>query len=184
MTKNANFNEQKIIGGMQLKVIFLDIDGVLNSNDYIDYALDNNIKGILEDINPKTIQMLKFAIDATDAQIVLSSSWRDTSRFKELKELFLKYGINLNEKTPVLNNERGLEIKQYLKEHINIEQYLILDDEIFDSFDEELKENLILTKENQKDYSFGEGLQIKHIEQIIERFGRVKKKEHEYDDER
>ena len=47
MTKNANFNEQKIIGGMQLKVIFLDIDGVLNSNDYIDYALDNNIKGIL-----------------------------------------------------------------------------------------------------------------------------------------
>lgn len=42
----------------------------------------------------------------------------------QLKELFLKYGINLNKKTPVLNNERGLEIKQYLKEHTNIEQII------------------------------------------------------------
>lgn len=173
-----------------MKVIFLDIDGVLNSNDYIDYALDNNIKGILKDINPKTIKMLKFAIDTTDAQIVLSSSWRYCHICEELKELFSKYGINLNEKTPELHtHKRGLEIKQYLKEHPNIEQYLILDDEIFDFYeDEELKENLILTRENPNDYSGGDGLQIKHIEQIMRRFGRAKKKEqvqvHEHDEER
>ena len=176
-----------------MKVIFLDIDGVMNSTDYIiNYALKNNIKGILAEIDPKTIKMLKFALDVTGAQIVLSSSWRYCHICEELKELFSKYGINLNEKTPELHtHKRGLEIKQYLKEHPNIEQYLILDDEIFDFYeDEELKENLILTRENPNDYSGGDGLQIKHIEQIMRRFGRTKKKEqeqiqvHEHDEER
>lgn len=189
MTKNANFKEQKIIGGMKLKVIFLDIDGVMNSTDYI---IKNNITGLITEIDPKAIQMLKFALDVTGAQIVLSSSWRYCHICEELKELFSKYGINLNEKTPELHtHKRGLEIKQYLKEHPNIEQYLILDDEIFDFYeDEELKENLILTRENPNDYSGGDGLQIKHIEQIMRRFGRAKKKEqeqiqvHEHDEER
>ena len=61
---------------------------------------------------------------------------------------------------------------------------MILDDDMFDSFDEELRKNLILTKEDQEDHSYGDGLQMKHIEQIIKRFGRVKKKEHDIDDER
>ena len=167
-----------------MKVIFLDVDGVLNSNAYVDYTLKNNVKGILEEIDPKTIDMLKYALDVTDAQIVVSSSWRNIRKFEQLKELFLRYGINLDEKTPVLGHERGLEIKQYLEEHVDIDQYLILDDDMFDSFDEELRNNLILTKENHEDNSYGDGLQIKHIEQIIKRFGRVKKKEHEIDDER
>ncbi len=106
------------------------------------------------------------------------------SEFEKLKELFLRYGISLGEKTPVLGHERGLEIKQYLKEHADIDQYLILDDDMFDSFDEELRKNLILTKEDQEDHSYGDGLQMKHIEQIIKRFGRVKKKDHDIDDER
>lgn len=167
-----------------MKVIFLDVDGVLNSNAYVDYTLKNNVKGILEEIDPKTIEMLKYALDVTDAQIVVSSSWRNIRKFEQLKELFLRYGINLDEKTPVLGHERGLEIKQYLEEHVDIDQYLILDDDMFDSFDEELRNNLILTKENHEDHSYGDGLQIKHIEQIIKRFGRVKKKEYEIDDER
>ena len=167
-----------------MKVIFLDVDGVLNSNAYVDYTLKNNVKGILEEIDPKTIEMLKYALDVTDAQIVVSSSWRNIRKFEQLKELFLRYGINLDEKTPVLGHERGLEIKQYLEEHVDIDQYLILDDDMFDSFDEELRNNLILTKENHEYHSYGDGLQIKHIEQIIKRFGRVKKKEHEIDDER
>lgn len=32
-----------------MKVIFLDVDGVLNSDKYIDYVLENNIEGIEED---------------------------------------------------------------------------------------------------------------------------------------
>lgn len=167
-----------------MKVIFLDIDGVLNSNDYVDYASDNNIQGILKEIDPKKIVMLKFAIDITNAQIVVSSSWRNISKFEYLKELFLKYDIKLDEKTPLIDNNRGLEIRKYLKEHTNIEQYLILDDEIFDSFDRELISNLILTKDDKNDHSYGNGLQTKHIEEIIKRFGIVKKNEFEFDEER
>lgn len=167
-----------------MKVIFLDVDGVLNSNDYKEYTLKNNIKGILKEVNPKTIDMLKYALDITGAQIVVSSSWRNVPQFEYLRNLFLEHGINLKEKTPVIEHKRGLEIKQYLKEHTTIEQYLILDDEKFDSFDEELINNLILTKEDPNDHSYGNGLQIKHIEQIIERLGRAKQKEFESDDER
>ena len=153
-----------------MKVIFLDVDGVLNSNAYVDYTSKNNVEGILEEIDPKTIEMLKYALDVTDAQIVVSSSWRNIRKFEQLKELFLRYGINLDEKTPVLGHERGLEIKQYLEEHVDIDQYLILDDDMFDSFDEELRNNLILTKENHEDHSYGDGVQIKHIEQIIKKY--------------
>ena len=167
-----------------MKIIFLDVDGVLNSNDYIKYASKNNLKGILEEINPKAIEMLKYALDITGAQIVVSSSWRNLRKFESLKKLFSEYGIDLNEKTPMVSEDRGLEIKQYLKEHPDVKQYLILDDCKFDSFDEEQISNLILTKENQSDYTYGEGLQPKHIEQIIKRFGREKKKNVEQEYER
>ena len=172
------------IGGTKLKVIFLDIDGVLNSNDYITYASKDNVKGILSEIDPKTIGMLKYVLGVTGAKIVASSSWRYTRKFDDLKELFLDYGINLQEKTPLISNNRGLEIKQYLRKHPDIEQYLIIDDEIFDSFDEELMNNLILTNENPDDHSYGEGLQMKHIEQIIKRFGKAKDRKFEHDEER
>lgn len=167
-----------------MKVIFLDVDGVLNSNDYIEYASKNNVKGILEEIDPKKIDMLKQVLNITGAKIVVSSSWRNIRKFEKLRELFFLYGIRLDEKTPLIGNNRGLEIKQYLKEHANIEQYIILDDEVFDSFDEELTNNLILTKEDQNDTSYGEGLQLRHINQIIERFGRVKTKNMDDDNER
>lgn len=167
-----------------MKVIFLDVDGVLNSNDYIEYTSKNNVKGILEEIDPKKIDMLKQVLNITGAKIVVSSSWRNIRKFEKLRELFFLYGIRLDEKTPLIGNNRGLEIKQYLKEHANIEQYIILDDEVFDSFDEELTNNLILTKEDQNDTSYGEGLQLRHINQIIERFGRVKTKNMDDDNER
>lgn len=167
-----------------MKVIFLDVDGVLNSNDYIEYTSKNNVKGILEEIDPKKIDMLKQVLNITVAKIVVSSSWRNIRKFEKLRELFFLYGIRLDEKTPLIGNNRGLEIKQYLKEHANIEQYIILDDEVFDSFDEGLINNLILTKEDQNDTSYGEGLQLRHINQIIERFGRVKTKNMDDDNER
>ena len=104
-----------------MKVIFLDVDGVLNSNDYVDYTSKNNVEGILDEVDPKTIEMFKYALDVTGAQIVVSSSWRNIRKFEQLKELLLRYGISLGEKTPVLGHERGLEIKQYLKEHADID---------------------------------------------------------------
>ena len=52
-----------------MKVIFLDVDGVLNSNDYIEYTSKNNVKGILEEIDPKKIDMLKQVLNITGAKM-------------------------------------------------------------------------------------------------------------------
>ena len=53
-----------------MKVIFLDIDGVLNSLD-----CKEKIEGYLF-VEDKKIALLKELIDATGAKIVLSSTWR------------------------------------------------------------------------------------------------------------
>ena len=101
----------------------------------------------------------------------------------ELEKFLIKFGISLSGKTPYVDGKRGLEIKQYLNENENIEQYLILDDEIFESFDEELVNHLILTKLDQNYHGFGEGLTDRHIKQIVKTFGRVNKRER-FDEER
>ena len=73
--------------------------------------------------------------------------------------------------TPFIDNKRGIEIKQWLSEHPETEDFIILDDEIFDSYDEELMKKLIKIS-NGNGVSFGEGIQRKDVEQIIEKLGR------------
>ena len=166
-----------------MKVIFLDIDGVLNSDTYMKKQLDNSSEGIESEIDPATLILLKKAVDTTGAKIILSSSWRIMRKYNELEKFLMKFGISLSGKTPYVDGKRGLEIKQYLSENENIEQYLILDDEIFESFDEELVNHLILTKSDQNYHGFSEGLTEKHIKQIVETFGKVHKRE-KFDEER
>lgn len=166
-----------------MKVIFLDIDGVLNSDTYMEKQLDNSSEGIESEIDPATLILLKKAVDTTGAKIILSSSWRIMRKYNELEKFLMKFGISLSGKTPYVDGKRGLEIKQYLSENKNIEQYLILDDEIFESFDEELVNHLILIKSDQNYHGFSEGLTEKHIKQIVETFGKVHKRE-KFDEER
>ena len=55
-----------------MKVIFLDFDGVLNSAKYL---LGHGDCGVA--IDPARMALLKQIVDATDAKIVLSTSWRE-----------------------------------------------------------------------------------------------------------
>lgn len=55
-----------------MKVIFLDIDGVLNSRTY-DRKRNWNEQ---TDIDETRLPLIKEIVDATDAKIVLSSTWR------------------------------------------------------------------------------------------------------------
>lgn len=160
-----------------MKVIFLDIDGVLNSDEYFDKIQNLNIEGIESQVDIEKILLLKKAIDETGAKVVLSSSWRYTRNGKSLKELLSRYGIS-TESTPFIQNERGLEIKQWISDNQNIEDFVILDDEIFDSYDEKLLKKLIKIS-NGNGHSFGEGLLPKDVEEIVKRFGRQKEKDYE-----
>ena len=158
-----------------MKVIFLDIDGVLNSDEYLDKVKNSDIQGIERDIDVEKVKLLKRAIDETGARVVLSSSWRYTRNARYLKELLANYEIRVDS-TPYIRDIRGLEIKKWLSENQGVEDFIILDDEIFDSFDEELIKKLVKVS-NGNGRSLGEGLLPKDVDEIIERLGRKKVKE-------
>ena len=157
-----------------MKVIFLDIDGVLNSDEYFDKIKNLKINTIENQVDVEKIKLLKQAVDATGAKIVLSSSWRYTRNANNLRALLLNYGI-FADTTPFLNNERGKEIKKFLTEHKDVEDYVILDDEIFASYDDVLLKKLIKIS-NKSGMGFGEGLKLNDVKQIIERLGRKKQR--------
>ena len=158
-----------------MKVIFLDKDGVLNSDEYFDKIKGLHIKGIESDVDINKVKLLKKVIDSTGAKVVLTASARYTKNWQLLIQLLRENQI-LVDLTPFINNKRGIEIKQWLSEHPETEDFIILDDEIFDSYDEELMKKLIKVS-NGNGINFGEGLQPQDVEQIIEKLGRIKQKD-------
>ena len=163
-----------------MKVIFLDVDGVLNSDEYIDKIKKLNVNTIKSKVSVNKIGLLKQAVDATGARVVLTSSWRYRRDGTLLKGLLLKYGI-CADSTPFIDNKRGLEIKKYLLDNPDLEDFVILDDEVFDSFDEELIKHLIkISDKNGR--GFGEGLLPKDVDRIIERLGRIKQEKEKQDE--
>lgn len=122
-----------------MNVIFLDVDGVLNDQDFI---FDMHKRKEIE-ISRDKLLLLKDIIIATGGRIVLSSSWRiglvkkdgkvigECSFNKEFLELLKEYGIEIYDITPSFGN-RSLEIKHYLENNKDIDNYVVLDDEDLD----------------------------------------------------
>lgn len=115
-----------------MKVIFLDIDGVLNSrrssiafngmpwpdhtNDVWEEKFDHIAIGLLRD-----------AIEKTNAVCVLSSTWRyDGSELVQRLARFLQ--VPIIGVTRSLSMTRGDEIKEWLDNHKEVTHYAILDD--------------------------------------------------------
>ena len=73
--------------------------------------------------------------------------------------------------TPYMNNIRGLEIKEWLSQNNDVEDFVILDDEIFESYDEELLSKLIKIS-NGNGRNLGEGLLQKDVDEIVNRLGK------------
>lgn len=116
-----------------MKVIFLDIDGVLNTE-----AWRNSTEEYFDKpINEEHMIFLKFLCDVTDAEILLSSSWRE--HWNEgvqqvdpigdyFNKIFAKYNLEIYSKTPELpGNSRKAEIEAWLADH-QVERYVIIDD--------------------------------------------------------
>lgn len=124
-----------------MKVIFLDVDGVLNST-YSD-SISTGEKGWMWDtVSEYHLEKLKRIVDKTDAKIVLSSSWRvyhplltgDGEITDELLKILVHkldiFGLSIYDVTPELRLQiRGNEIKQWLDNHSEVEKYVIIDDE-------------------------------------------------------
>ena len=116
-----------------MKVIFLDIDGVLNTEKRL---LKNN--GELY-VDKSKIGLLKEIIDQTKAKVVLSSTWRVLAQSKGSKEYTMyeafeieleKRGIVIFDYTPVFLDNRPLEIKMWIESQPNQEiRFVSLDDD-------------------------------------------------------
>lgn len=127
-----------------MKLIFLDVDGVLNNTQNIKkYRLFfRGKRRLLIDIKPFfCLKKLLEEIEKNkmDVRIVISSSWRVGSIASDWKKLFLHYFNNaeiVKGRTPYLYKDRGIEILELLeisKEKGDmIDDYIVLDDDIKD----------------------------------------------------
>lgn len=107
-----------------MKVIFLDVDGVLITGQ-IDWKTPN----------PECIANLNLLIERTGAQIVVSSCWRSGRTLLELRDLFHQWGVRgpVIGRTDEFMEWRGLEIAQWLKERArergDVGSFVIIDDD-------------------------------------------------------
>ena len=172
----------------QNKIIFLDIDGVLNGYNrwnLIGWKIVSKIKykplelwykRITEPfgVHESKVKRLAKIVNKTGAKIVMSSSWRhgwwntpyerqyDDQR--RLTDLFNKYNLEVMSITPTLKSgRRGDEIAQWL--HANkyeVISFIILDDENFDMSPFDTSPNFIQTSNGK--FS---GLKNKHVSWAI-----------------
>ncbi len=152
-----------------MKVIFLDIDGVLNSRAY---DRKRNRDG-QTDIDETRLPLVKEIVDETGAKIVLSSTWRehwntDTQKCDEdavyINEVFAKFGLEIYGKTPDLglDFDRPDEIKAWLNSaEEKIESFVIIDDYRYAWGS--LSDSFVKTNPN-----FGLGLEEEHVQKAIE----------------
>lgn len=141
---------------MKQKIIFLDVDGVLNGYNFWS-LLGWNISRLLHvqnwyrkhtrkpfTIHKEKMRRLSKIVVATDSKVVMSSSWRSgfwnipykekTKDQKLLTDLLNKYNIEVIDITPTSSDgRRDKEILSWISKHENeIDNFVILDDERFD----------------------------------------------------
>jgi len=114
-----------------LKIIFLDIDGVLNSAKY--YKMVDRTKKDWNRFNPLAVEMIRRLLEEFKASIVISSTWR-YGLVKELKKELNKSGLikylHKDWKTPqTYPSHRGEEICLWLDNHPEATDYVIIDDD-------------------------------------------------------
>ena len=105
-----------------MKVLFLDVDGVLNTYE----------SGGLFTLNKKRLKLLQQVVDETGCSIVLSSTWRkDSYAFNKLKKRLSYRGLIISGHTRTdyfkERQTRGDEIKDWCDSR-NIIEYAIIDD--------------------------------------------------------
>lgn len=162
-----------------MKIIFLDIDGVLNYQ-----YTEERIQGFMG-ISRSLLSTLKSLVERSnkeeDTKIVLTSSWRMgvnrngdkiSQHYKYLLDCFSDYSLELFDDTPRIKGQytrrhRGMEIIAWINSHLDmdISGIVILDDEVFPDFETYmLTPYLVQTSLDGTD----EGLQESHVVKALE----------------
>lgn len=116
-----------------MRLIFLDIDGVMNSEWSFMEAIRKNREPDLH-FAERSVEMIKDAVKATKAKIVISSTWR-----YDMQKVFDAFNYNNMDCTDIIDSTpyidrayRGVEIARYLDElcEFNVDGIAILDDDM------------------------------------------------------
>jgi len=114
---NNNNNKQRL----RIKILFLDVDGVLNGENYGYGGVDDSL-----------LFLLKTIIDQTNCKIVLSTTWRLNQSARAALLHFMKARADINVEdiiigdTPSLKGEkRAFEIETFLHSEDVQSQYFV-----------------------------------------------------------
>lgn len=120
-----------------MKVIFLDVDGVLNSEAWFKKMAESGEKyRVGKDIDPDACKRFRKLVKDTGAKVVLSSSWRGSKENEDIIEKALR--LKLLDRTPRMwrppftsweYRERGREVLAWLQDHAAVSKYAIIDDD-------------------------------------------------------
>jgi hypothetical protein len=141
--------------GTGTRVVFVDIDGVLNS--YRWFERSNQKLGLTgrelmkSRIDPAAVEHLNRILDRTASVSVLSSTWRALVPLPKLREVLREVGFRhlITDRTPLPSEHdtavferykgrqpgtfepypRGYEIQQWLDAHPEVTSFVILDDD-------------------------------------------------------
>lgn len=188
-----------MVGSYSKNIIFLDIDGVLNGYNKWGLLGWNVVCLTKSDrlkcwyrkltypfgIHERKVKRLAKIVKATNAKVVMSSSWRfgwwntpyekQSENQKKLTDLLNKYNIEVIDITPrSLDGRRDKEIKEWLAKHENlVRRFVILDDERYD-LECFVNSHLVQTSSVGKgqmiigDDRENTGLKNKHVKKAIE----------------
>lgn len=154
-----------------MKVIFLDVDGVLNF-----YQTEAVSPQGYTGIASQPLKHLRKIVKATGARIVLCSTWRKGWNFNEeecsadgkyLISRLKRFGLHILDKTEDGNDAfRGTAIKKWLDKHPHVQKWIVLDDEIFVDYIEcGIIPHLVQTN------FYAGGLSLSHVEKSISLLG-------------
>jgi len=156
---------------MSTKIVFVDVDGVLNCIDS-----EDRFHGFIG-IDYCAVKLLKEIIEATGAEIVLISSWKSRwyKDHKNCQDNLANYldqrlaeeNLKILDKTEGSSFDRGHGIIDWLSEHPT-DSWIVLDDEIFDDYEEcGILPHLVKTS------FYDGGIKEKHVETAIQMLNRT-----------
>lgn len=145
-----------------MKVLFLDIDGVLNSGRTV-FAFGDYPHGLspesIAKFDPVALTLVRNLCRAAGASVVLSSSWRKLHPYSDVAAAL---DLPIIDSTPCLSTQRGPEIAQWLELHPEVTHWAIVDDDS-DMLPEQLPH---FVQTNARD-----GLTLGNLERLCEILG-------------
>lgn len=119
----------RALAEVPVKVLFLDVDGVLNSHRSAIAFGAMPWAHELPDVSKFdhiAVGLIRGIAEAAGADIVLSSAWRTCENWRDLGTALR---LPIVDRTPSLLGPRGKEIAAWLDAHREVQEYAIVDDD-------------------------------------------------------